>query len=64
MLRLSRPVSYNVYQEGNAELEMTNGYQYFKFAVEEHTTRDVGNMPVTEAYSLFDWIEEKNRTKK
>jgi hypothetical protein len=64
MLRLSQPVSYNIHDEVNAELQMVNGFQHFLFTVEQHTTRKVGEMPTTEAYALFDWIEKNNKPKK
>jgi hypothetical protein len=63
MLRLSKPKSFNIYEDGNEELAMTNGFHRFVFLVEEHTTRDIRNMPTTEAYSLIDLIEEKNKPK-
>jgi len=63
MLRLSRPKSFNIYEEGNEELAMTNGFYRFVFLVEEHTTRDIRKMPTTEVYALLDLIEEKNKPK-
>jgi hypothetical protein len=64
MLRLSKPKSFNIYEEGNEELAMTNGFHSFMFTVGEYTNKDISKMPTTEAYSLFDWIEEKNKPKK
>ena len=64
MLRLSKPVSYNIYTEGNAEIQMVNGFNRLVFTVEQHTTQKALDMPTTKVYDLFDWIEENNKPKK
>ena len=59
MLRLSKPNLWNVYMNGNAELEHEVGFEAFMFVVGEHTKENVNTMTVFRFYSLLDYIKSK-----
>ncbi len=59
MLRLSKPNLWNVYMNGNAELEHEVGFEGFMFAVAEHTNEDLETITVFRFYSLLDHIKNK-----
>ncbi len=61
MLRLSKPNLWNVYMNGNAELEHEVGFEAFMFAVAEHTKEDLDKITVFRFYSLLDYIKNKNK---
>jgi hypothetical protein len=60
MLRLSKPNLWNVFIDGNAELEMETGFEQFLFEVAEHTKEDLDKITVFRFYSLLDYIKNKN----
>jgi hypothetical protein len=60
MLRLSKPNLWNVFMDGNAELEMETGFEQFLFEVAEHTKEDLDKITVFRFYSLLDYIKNKN----
>ena len=55
MLRLSKPSLWNVYMEGNAELQWEVGIESFMFLVAEHTKEDLDKITVFRFYSLLDY---------
>jgi len=61
MLRLSKPSVWNVYMNGNAELEHEVGFEYLMFSVAEHTNEDLDNITVFRFYALLDHIKNKNK---
>jgi hypothetical protein len=61
MLRLSKPSVWNVYIQGNAELQFENGFETFMFLVAEHTKEDLEKMSVYRFYCLLEHIKSKNK---
>jgi hypothetical protein len=61
LLRLSIPKDWNVHNKGNAELEMSNGFEEFMFCVAEHTKEDLNTITLLRFYSLLDYIKSKQK---
>lgn len=63
MLRLSKPSVWNIYMEGNAELEHEVGFELMLLSVAEAAgiTEDLGEWTMFRFYNLRLYLMEKNK---
>ena len=59
--RLTASNVWNVYVEGNAEIQAEVGFEEFLFEVGQHTRRDVGSMSVFEFYTFVTYLKNKQQ---
>ena len=58
--KMTAPQVWNVYIEGNAEIQMEVGFEEFLIQIGEHTKKDVNNLNVFEFYTLVKYLKSKN----
>lgn len=52
---------WNVYIDGNAEIEHEVGFERLMLSIGEHTNKDLDTITVFGFYALIDHIKEKNK---
>jgi UDP-N-acetylglucosamine transferase subunit ALG13 len=57
---MTAPQVWNVYVEGNAEIQMEVGFEEFLIQIGEHTKKDVNKLNVFEFYTLVKYLKSKN----
>lgn len=61
LLKLQKPNVWNVYEDGNMEIEMEVEFEKYMLAVSEHTNEDIDEMSTFRFYALQEYLKEKNR---
>lgn len=59
MLELRKPNIWNVYAEGNLEIQMEVEFEKFLLAVSEHTNERIDEVSTFRFYALVDFLKEK-----
>ncbi|AHK11384.1 tail assembly chaperone [Flavobacterium sp. phage 1/32] len=59
MLELKKPNIWNVYAEGNLEIQMEVEFEKFLLAVSEHTNEKIDEVSTFRFYALVDFLKEK-----
>ena len=58
--KMTAPQVWNVYVQGNAEIQMEVGFEEFLIQIGEHTKKDVNKLNVFEFYTLVKYLKSKN----
>jgi len=62
MLELHPSEIWNIYVDGNKELQVEKDFKQFMIAVKEHTGFDKEDMTVGDFYTLLEYLRDKNKT--
>lgn len=60
ILGLQKPNNWNVYVEGNLEIQFESEFEEYMLAVSEHTTEDIDRMSTFRFYALQEHLKKKH----
>jgi hypothetical protein len=59
ILQMLKPHVWNIYEDGNMEIEMEVEFEKFLIAVSQHINTDIDDIKTFRFYSLVTYLKEK-----